>query len=44
MGNCTGFCMSNGSDEQPKRVTADKVESALKEKDELVNEGSNYEN
>jgi hypothetical protein len=45
MGNCSGFCMTSNSDEsQPKKVTADKVKSALVEKEELFKEGVNYEN
>jgi hypothetical protein len=31
--------MSNNADEQPKKVSADKVKSALVEKDELFMEG-----
>ncbi len=45
MGNCSGFCMTSnqeGGDTQ-KKVTADKVKSALYEKDELFREGVNYE-
>ncbi len=44
MGNCSGFCMtSNQDDAQPKKVTADKVKSALYEKDTLFREGAHYE-
>lgn len=45
MGNCSGFCMSSNQEggEQQKKVTADKVKSALYEKDELFREGVNYE-
>lgn len=44
MGNCTGFCMtSNSEDQQPKKVTADKVKSALHEKDTLFKEPYQYE-
>ena len=43
MGNCSGFCMTSATDEQPKKVTADKVQGALIEKDELFNEGARYE-
>lgn len=34
MGNCSGFCMSNNADEQPKKVTSDKVKSGMVEKGE----------
>ena len=44
MGNCTGFCMTSAGDEsQAKKVTADKVKSALYEKDELFKEGNQYD-
>ena len=44
MGNCTGFCMTSASDEsQQKKVTADKVKSALYEKDELFKESNQYD-
>ena len=43
MGNCSGFCMTTNSEEQPKKVTADKVQSALIEKEELFREGAHYE-
>lgn len=44
MGNCTGFCVSaNSEEQQSKKVTADKVQSALKEKEELFKEGGHYE-
>jgi hypothetical protein len=35
--------MTSNSEEQPKKVTADKVQSALIEKEELFREGSHYE-
>ena len=45
MGNCSGFCMSSNSEEQqPKKVTADKVQRALVEKDKLFKESATYEN
>jgi hypothetical protein len=34
---------STGTEEQHKKVTADKVQSALMEKDELFKEGGQYE-
>lgn len=43
MGNCSGFCVSNNTDENPKKVSADKVKSALNEKDELFMEGARFE-
>ena len=44
MGNCSGFCMSsNQEDIHNKKVTADKVKSALVEKDELFRQGVNYD-
>jgi hypothetical protein len=43
MGNCSGFCVSNNTDEQPKKVSADKVKTALNEKDELFREGARFE-
>ena len=45
MGNCSGFCMSSNqdADAHQKKVTADKVRSALHEKDELFREGVNYD-
>ncbi len=38
MGNCAGFCMTSASEEQQKKVTSDKVKTALVEKDELFRE------
>lgn len=38
MGNCTGFCMSSTPEENIKKVTTDKVKSALYEKDEMMRE------
>jgi len=45
MGNCSGFCMSTNQEgqDQTKKVSADKVRSALYEKDEMFREGVNYE-
>lgn len=44
MGNCTGFCMTSAGDEsQAKKVTSDKVKSALYEKDELFKESNQYD-
>ena len=44
MGNCSGFCMSSNQEEtHNKKVTADKVQNALHEKDELFRDGVNYE-
>lgn len=49
MGNCNGFCVTSNnvqgeesSQVSNKRVTADKVKSALQEKDELFREGDRY--
>jgi hypothetical protein len=35
--------MSSNTDEQPKKITSDKVQSALNEKEELFREGVQYE-
>jgi hypothetical protein len=44
MGNCSGFCMSAASEEsQVKKVTQDRVQNALYEKDELIKDNVNYE-
>ena len=44
MGNCSGFCMSSNQEEaHNKKITADKVQNALHEKDELFRDGVNYE-
>jgi hypothetical protein len=43
MGNCSGFCVSNNTDDNPNKVSKDKVKSALVEKDELYMEGNRYE-
>ena len=44
MGNCTGFCMTSASDDQQtKKVTSDKVKTALYEKDELFKEVNQYD-
>lgn len=47
MGNCTGFCVTSnnvaGDDatgQTTKKVTSDKVKSALQEKDELFRESA----
>lgn len=43
MGNCTGFCMTSAADEHQKKVTADKVKSALYEKEEMYKEINHFE-
>ncbi len=44
MGNCTGFCMtSTPEDNMHKKVSTDKVKSALYEKDEMMRDGNRYE-
>ena len=43
MGNCTGFCMTSTSDDNIKKVTTDKVKSALYEKDEMMRDGHRYD-
>jgi hypothetical protein len=40
MGNCTGFCMTSNAEENQKKVTADKVKSALYEKEEMFKEAN----
>lgn len=45
MGNCSGFCMTSNQEgeTQNKKLTQDKVRSALQEKDELYNDRFGYE-